>query len=66
MLIIESLLANFLTSCFILSTVDDERTSKKYQEIKSFEERCIDKFRHSKLTTLRGTLEEEVAKISDR
>ena len=66
MLIIESLLANFLTSCFILFTVDDERMSKKYQEIKSFEERCIDKFRHSKLTTLRGTLEEEVAKISDR
>lgn len=65
MLIIESLVVNFLTSCFILFTVDGERTSKKYQEIKSFEERCIDKFRHSKLT-LRGTLEEEVAKISDR
>lgn len=66
MLIPESLLANFLSFRFILFTVDDERTYKTYQEIKSFEERCLDKFRHSKLTILRGTVEEEVAKISDR
>ena len=66
MLIPESLLANFLSFRFILFTVDDERTYKTYQEIKSFEESCLDKFRHSKLTILRGTVEEEVAKISDR
>ena len=66
MLIPESLLANFLSFRFILFTVDDERTYKTYQEIKSFEESCLDKFRYSKLTILRGTVEEEVAKISDR
>ena len=32
----------------------------------SFEERCLNKFRHSDLTVLHGTVEEKVAKISDR
>lgn len=63
---IQSLLANLFSFLFILFSVDDERTFKKYQEIKSFEERCLEKFRHLNLTTLRGTVEEEVAKISDR
>ena len=40
--------------------------STQYEKMKSFEERCLEKFRNSNLTVLRGTVEEEVAKISDR
>ena len=50
---------------FYFVTVDDEHMSKQYEKMKSFEERCCEKFRCSNSIVLRGTVEEEVAKISE-
>ena len=46
--------------------VDKADKHEEFKEMMSFEDRCLQKIRESNLTVLRESVEEQVAKISDR
>lgn len=46
--------------------VDKADKHEEFKKMMSFEDRCLQKIRESNLTVLRESVEEQVAKISDK